>query len=81
MCYVDNTIVVHFVAEDTFTVPDLPAFTESTMKATLLKSSIKVNNEIDVRAKEFGKLIVVGSFPDGMISMYYKEFFQALNTR
>ena len=84
MCYVENTTALHFVAENNYAIPDLPSFNESKMKALLLKSYNKVNNELGMRTKEVGNIFITGSddiVPDTMVSEYYKIFLQALNTK
>ena len=83
MWYVENSVVLHIVAENNYVIPDLESFNESKMKVLLLKSNDKVNHELGERTKEMGILINVSAndFPDSEISGHYKYFLQALNTR
>ena len=84
MCHVENTTPLHFVAENNYVIPDLSLFNESKMKVLLLKSHDKVNHELGMRIKEMGNIFITDiadNIPDRQISMYYKEFLQALNSR
>ena len=78
--YIDNTAVLHFLAENIFVISNLLVFSEADMRSYMTESLKKVNDAIDERMKEHGTFFIENKLSDATVAKYYKKYMQIMDT-